>query len=509
METSQFGGVVGQVVNQFVSKSTLISAIPVIVFVGVFSAISGYLFSGSLGIVMIAVMAIIFSLPIARFAIPARMGNTDEGFLSDQVTWKESFQYSIRYSIANLVWLIPVIIFGLIIGLVGGDSSGSSFNPNPYSLMTSGSGMVFVVLMIFSMLGPLLALLVTTATDEISELFDKDLWLSFVTVYRDELVIFCANVIGAVFMFWLLFAVPLLVIAAIAFAVSDAFGAIVLGFIALLPAAISPIILGRLAGALVYSIEQEEMDDVDADNEHSQNQDQSQEQTKTTAQTASNAPLAKGATVTESSGSLTASIDHGGSNENDPLLNANNIADANPHGSKLKLIEQKLTKIDALKKNNAILLAQNAQKTTPDEPYHFAEEVLIHCQFEAFEEALPLANRAIPKAINFGDQALTFKLFNALGNHRVKLKLAPPVILRLKQCLLEGGHFLMAVQAILILIKMQPDDQAHKEMILDIAFKARQKNSKEQSKKIYAFFIKKYADNPLINIAQKGLSELS
>jgi tetratricopeptide (TPR) repeat protein len=533
METTRFGGVVGQVVSQFVSKSTLISAIPVIVFVGILSFITMYIFGDTLEIIVMPLITVIFAFPIARFAIPARMGYSDEGFLSAYASWNESFQYSLRYAVANLVWILPVIIAGLVLGL-SSTGSNSQYNSNPFFNMTTGSGILLVILMIFSMLGPLLALLVTTATEEISELFDKDLWLSFITSYREELIVFCVNVIGAVFMFWLLFSIPLLIITAIAFMIAEGLGFILLGFMGMLPLAISPIILGRLAGSLIYSLEQEELSEEEIIEDSMTNdtklKNASYQQAKPKASDSSittNASDSDKETIKDApsnSVEFTAINTEQEKSELDSTqvvqstttetsqeqTQSNSISNtANPHGSKLKLIEQKLTNIDSLKKNNAIFLAQNAQKTTPDEPYHFAEEVLIHCQFEEFEQALPLANRAIPKAINFGDHALVFKLFSALGNHRVKLKLAPPVILRLKQSLLELGHYLMAVQAILILVKMQPEEQAHKEMILDIAFKAQQAKSIEQSKKIYAFFIKKYADNPLVSVAQKGLSELN
>jgi MFS family permease len=245
---SKYGGIAGLTVTEFVSISSIISAIPVIIIIGLGFLLIGWLLPESLSLLSFPLMLLVTALPLARFAIPATRGYFDQGIFNDHIERGETTAFAVRYLIANLIWMLPIGTFSwLTISTMSDTSSG-------YGFQLGAGGAMMLLLMIAAMIGSLLSIITTCLTEEIAELFDPSLWWGLVSEYLDHLMVFCASTIGAVFIFWLYFSIPMLLLVALAFSISDGFGSLLAGFFALLPVALAPVVLGRLAGALVYSL---------------------------------------------------------------------------------------------------------------------------------------------------------------------------------------------------------------------------------------------------------------
>ncbi len=502
---TRFGGISGSTVNAFVSSATLVSAIPVILFVGLAMLIITFILPDVIEWLAGPIMLLIVAIPVARFAIPARNGHLQEGFISSHVDMQESFAFAMRYLVANLIWFIPAVLLGFAAGSLMTGSGSAGFGM--MSMIASTGGILLLIIFILSILGPLLDVLVATATDSLGEIFDKELWMSFITDFRPDFLVFCTNAIGAVIIFWMIFALPLLLVVAVAYAISSTLGTILLTFVMLLPGAISPIILGRMAGAMVYAIEQDIADyaeDVELSEMHITSEPADEESSPLVADT----PAIPSQQVAEEQINAVESNTQSAATTT-PAAERDSVPNnEQSHGSQYNLLVRKIDKLETLKVANALTMAQNAQNKDANDPYPFAEEVFIHLFADDAEKALQVANRALPKAINAQETKLCIKLFSDLGSQRTQLKLAPPIVEKLIQKLQNEKQFLLAVHALLILIKMQPDEQKHLERILDIADQAERNNKANQAKKIYQFFIKKFTGNNLVAVAKKSLSEL-
>jgi len=246
-----FGGTAGQVVRGFVRTGTLLTTIPVIV-ATVFLALVSAAMVDMLALPATAafgVMLVAASPVTGRFALAARAGDLDAGFVDGHFDGGELTSFVVRYAALTLAWGVPAAFLAswLIPNLSTSADAGIE------AMLVGPSALGLVLLLLVALLAPTLSTLVATRTDTVAEALSLDAWRWIAIARRRDLVVFYSSLIGGLILFVFIAAPLLLVLAALALAVAPTLAGMLGVFAWVAPSAASPVLLGRLAGAFVLS----------------------------------------------------------------------------------------------------------------------------------------------------------------------------------------------------------------------------------------------------------------
>jgi hypothetical protein len=242
----------GEVVVSFLRPGTLLTAIPVILLFAFFALIiafvPGLAGSGFDALIIVLVSAYV----VGRFVQPARIGHLSEGFLSMHVDGKEARSYALRYVAAVILSGAPVLVGALWLTFkMLGDSAWGFGGMGMGSMLGAGlSGALVMLLIVLIMLDLVLSHLMAASTSEYSELMGLTPWL-YLWERRADVLMFLVSAVGGIMAFWLIYFIPILVVIGLVSLVSEGAGFALMGWAAMLPAALSPILFGRLVGSFV------------------------------------------------------------------------------------------------------------------------------------------------------------------------------------------------------------------------------------------------------------------
>lgn len=423
-KVSTFRGFAGEVVASFITFDTTLSAIPVLIYYALLVLVVGLLIPQEYAMIGSLLMIFLSALPIARFAIPASRGKVDEGWFSENIKNGETVAFIIRYGAATLMWVIPV---GIVMTLTG-VSLFSVNTDDPMaaaSLMQFGiSGVVMVIVIVISIFAPTLAVLVCTATGSVKEVISIEPWRELITEHKADIAVFYSALFGGIMVFWLIYAIPMMLIIALATTAAPAAGATLAGFIMVLPVAMMPILLGRLAGVFVSG------------GKHLIDEDQGiPEVAPAPVQAAVNdAPTPATAVAVESYRPAPRSTAIATEGSGPPSYD---------HHVVPKLLE-KVKNTEPYQINNAILMANNRFNMRGDDPLISAEVALLYCKAKQFADAREWVEISLPLCLTHQHDKLAAKLLADVLPERNNLKLAPEVWERLAEVMQQFKQYPLA-----------------------------------------------------------------
>lgn len=251
-DADAFGGTAGQVIRGFVRPGTLLTTVPVIVVTLILGLVSAAVVD-MLGVpapIALVVMLVASSPVVGRFALPARDGELEAGFVEARFDGPELGSFVLRYAALTCAWALPCAVFFL---WVAPSSPASAADGGWGALLIGPTALVAVCAVVIALLAPTLSLLIATRTDTVADALSGDAWRWLAVARRRDLVVFYAALVGGMVLFVVLAAIVLLVVAALAFFVSPGLAASVALFAWIAPGAASPVLLGRLAGAFVLA----------------------------------------------------------------------------------------------------------------------------------------------------------------------------------------------------------------------------------------------------------------
>ncbi|HJN51230.1 MAG: hypothetical protein QGI68_18775 [Pseudomonadales bacterium] len=492
-----FRGLAGDVVCSFVHPSTIFKSIPVLIFfIVTIGAIAFALDDVFPFDILLSLMVLSFA--VSRFAIPAVSGEFDDGWFSSYNSNASSLAFSTRYVVITLIWSVPSAAILWLVATWGGENF--AFDLSPMSLAQSGlMGIVTVLLGLVFIFAPTLGFIICTATDEIADMFSLELWKYLLIEQKADLVVFYTSLIGGVLIFWLIYALPLIIIVMVGATLSSTVGGVLGGFIMSLPLIMAPVLLGRLCGALVKGAAQEEEPDTTSPPEPEATQSGSHSGSQSEQPTAKPSPAEQQPGLAQS-GQPSALRSDTSQETSAPMAADSRAAVSQPRQEEeeavvrytpsdentvAKLLE-KVDNVTSLHMANALLLARNRLNGRPDDPFIAAECTLLLAKSDNLTEAVESAANAIPLALHNEFHELAIRLYMACGSERRQLKLDKGQWNGLSSALIKEHHYQAAV------VCLQSSGLASAQKLKSIADLAKSNGKSKQALNILQLLLKKY-----------------
>jgi len=453
---SKFRGLAGQVVVNFLHPSSVGTAIPVILFFLLPVALIQAIFKQWL--VLDAFLSILISgIALSRFAIPASRGDLDAGWFSRSIRNGESLKFAFRYGILTVLWGIPA---GLLLFFALRSASGG---PDITHIGFSAVFLLFGVLLLI--LAPALSVIIATATDDPRDLLSFSPWRKLLVDKSQDTIAYFAAMLGGVLVFWAVYALPLMLLVAAIGAMAPGAGATIGVFLLLLPFAMTPILVGRLAGAFVAGDTENQVPEAVGADE----------------------PAKPGAADPTSS----AQPDQPAETPSSPLP-ADIPADQNAAQNLLK----KIAAIPDFQLDNALLLAQNRLNARPEDPFILAEIALLMCRATSQAGLDEAATIGIRVNLQPGRRKLAAKIFVDCGKARPALSLAAGDLKKMARYLESLNSYQAAAVAWnMAMTKLKVDPEVVQEKLLELAADAEQAGRAKDSAGIMRFLEKLFPDN--------------
>lgn len=242
-----FAGTAGEVIKGILRPDTLVTAIPVASILMPSLILAGSLawfFSRPGAITGTLLLAFVFSWLTGRFALAAREGNLTAGFLEGNS--REATGFALRWLVASSTWSVPLAI--LTLALAGHFDDSGKFQPSDMILAPVG------LMAALATLGPVFTLLAASTAHHSGDLFIADHWKCLLRERLGDVIVFAAAAIGGIGIYLLLYAIPFSALLALAYLIGGLpFLGLTAAPLCILPMALVPIYLGRLAGGFVYA----------------------------------------------------------------------------------------------------------------------------------------------------------------------------------------------------------------------------------------------------------------
>lgn len=413
VDGDSFRGLSGEVVVTFIAPATIISAVPVLILFALAIAASVLLIPDRLAFLQPLPLLLVSAVAVGRFAIPASRGALHEGWFTDQIERGETLAYALRYLLLTVLWLIPAAGLSWLAVELGGERMAMGMMFGGPSFTAYGfAGVLLLLVALIAIFAPTLAFIICAGTTRLREVVSLEPWRRLLGERRGDLVVFYAAMIGGFAVFWLIYALPLVVIVVAISAISEGAGAAAGGFILLLPVTMTPILMGRLAGALVAGAEEEAFEDtVEIEAMEPADDDP--------------APRAEPPAALP-----------------DDQAEVSRLLPTEP-GVQEKVVKR-VEETQTLHLENACLLANNRLKARPADPVAAAELVLLRCRAARLEGIEELAEKAIRINLKADNRLLAAKLYTVLGTARDHIDLQPEEYRQLAEHLQQLGGYLAA-----------------------------------------------------------------
>ncbi|RMG41983.1 MAG: hypothetical protein D6719_07430, partial [Candidatus Dadabacteria bacterium] len=244
LKTTEFRGLAGEIVAGFLKPETFLTAIPIaIVFV------IGTLLIGAIGLpqmVTVIAMFILSGFIVGRYAMSSVYGDHLAGMFSTASSAGDALNYAIRYTILTILWGLPVFLIQKYIL-----KNMFMYGFDPQSMASAGfNGIIMAITFFIIIVAPTLSYIIAAGTDSIGDLFSAKPWLWLLTTRLNDVICFYASVVGGIVTFYILYFIPLVVLAVVGMSIAGEKALLVL-VLFFTPLAASPALIGRLAGAVI------------------------------------------------------------------------------------------------------------------------------------------------------------------------------------------------------------------------------------------------------------------
>lgn len=248
MDGKAFRGESGEVVRGFLSPATFLTALPVgaaALLLGIAASFVQRRFDIPLALAVPAYLALVGPLT-GLFAMASRAGAHHAGFFEALAGHggRGAASFTLRYGLLQAAWSVPLVL----VAQQAAPWLGRSFLQGLGAQATLATW-TLVALATAALVAPALTLLVATRCDDVGEAFSAAAWRWVLRERRADLVPFLASALGGMTLFLLAALPPLALLLPLAADLAPELGAGLIFALPMLPAATTPILLGRLAGA--------------------------------------------------------------------------------------------------------------------------------------------------------------------------------------------------------------------------------------------------------------------
>ena len=293
---------------------------------------------------------------------------------------------------------------------------------------------------------PTMSFIICTATSEPGEVLSIQPWRELLGEEFPNLVVFYASMFGGVLSFWLIYAIPLGIIIGLLSLISRELAGTLGVFILSLPATMAPILIGRLAGAMVLGSQHDFAEDNDEPNasinpskaSHVPPPPKPSDKPQPPLPTANigSAPtpdLTAETNITNFSNNQT-NPKTSNASQTTPLTLEKSVADsgllstatlqAQPESIEQKLLK-KIELIRPYQLHNAITISNSRLKNRPDDPLINAETAIIKGRANEQEGLIELASKAIQLNLPENNKLLIINILQSIGNIIQTLQIEP------------------------------------------------------------------------------------
>ncbi|MDD2916202.1 MAG: hypothetical protein PHP70_12890 [Gallionella sp.] len=250
-KVSRFRGMSGEVMRQFMSPFTLLSALPILfVFALLLLAVSAL--GGRAGLITAPVFLITYTMIAGHFALPALQGEFDSGFLGSSSNGSKLWFLTGRYLALAFVFLLPVTLLLWVTMKMGVLPGSAAAMPEPLAaLQQNAVGLPMAILALLSMFMLTLCFIIAIRAGTLREAFGRDAWIWLFSDRRADLPIFYASLIGGIVIFLGIYLTPFALLAFFVFEIQLQSFTKVSDLFYLWTFSASPILFGRMCGAFV------------------------------------------------------------------------------------------------------------------------------------------------------------------------------------------------------------------------------------------------------------------
>ena len=172
-----------------------------------------------------------------------------EGIFTKHLTPGEANGFAIRYIVLTLLWLVPCLL--ILMGLTTNAAYALRIGPNLNITRFGFTAFIFLTVYIVFITAPLFSALIATYTDTVGELFSMETYSWLFSERKADILSFVSLVVGGVFVFYMIYIIPMCVISVIARKISYRLGFMVMSFFYSAPMMLAPVLVGRACGAFV------------------------------------------------------------------------------------------------------------------------------------------------------------------------------------------------------------------------------------------------------------------
>lgn len=536
-----FRGLSGEVIYSFISPATLISALPVFIFFFLFGAAISFI-PEALFPLHLLLIYLVSAVAVSRYALPASRGIFNCGWFNSHIEKGETIAFTLRYAALTLLWGIPcVILIGLASlyatqGLTPGNLSFENL-----AIGNSGiSGILMLAVFLIMLFAPTMSYIIATATNHVHEVIGLNPWRELLFDEFPNLVVFYASLFGGIFAFWVVYAIPLGLFTLLLSFLSPTAAGIIAIFIFSLPGAMMPILIGRLAGALVhgsqldYEIDDEVINSPERANSperinnspeltnntpepstsnsgypFSQSSPSIQTEyppnmgnnyTSETSPTSPQTPASSSVSQTsdrpasdtsKSSISLSKSPVTPAKDSEDSTINTDLLTQVTPNNQPDTIEQKLLKKIDAIpphQLNNSITICNSRLNNRPEDALVNAEMTILKARAQQTEGLVDLASKAIHLNLKENYQLLVDTILLSLTDEILVLNMELADYRACANRLIEMDHLYKSALCMTGAKRVLPSTQELEIFLLNLAMKANKKKQQNQTVGILKLF---------------------
>lgn len=450
---SKFRGTSGEVVTQFISPMTYVSALPIVAGMLILSWVCGY-FGTYRTYISTFFMSVFLIMATMRHAIPASRGDMEPtNDLGEIVT------YTGRNLLLNAAWFIPWILLWNVQGK-SATVAAPAFMMNPLSLLQSPLILLLRALLVLCVfLLPSLCLLVSLYSSTIKGLFTRHSWSWLLNQRRQDLAPYWSGLLGGSLVMMLCALLPSLVLIYIGFKDTPKTGMYIAGFLYFWVSSTIPELNGKLAGVFVADdfVQLEFIED---------------EPLTIVAEQVSPVPVIRAQPV-----------------------------EAKPD---MANIESRMAAIEPDRLTEAVEAAVELETSMSAPIRGQIEQMLLAIRQGDKKNALSSAAKAIDGATQRGFTDIGMKLFERLGGDRRSLKLAAYSLEILGNMYQQKKLLLDAAWCFHAAANTAGDSIKAQKRLFQIAEIAEKSGNNKDAHTLYGILLKQYPDSTLSEFAQQG-----
>jgi len=521
-QLTEFSGVAGRVLQRSVSAGSLATGITLGLVLVAGNAL--FVFAGAEKLAT-PFTQIIMALALARFAANGLYGEwSGTVFSAVGGSWGQVGLIALRYLALTAVWLVPMLLMG--VGLNEGLSMGTGMG------MMSGKAVAFAVIYFVALtLTPPLFLIVAVKAANFGDVFTPAHWKRSFGGRFEELFAIYVVYTGAMGMVLILSIPPV----ALALSANAKFGLVLAGLSLCMLFGVSVNLLGRLCGffacgelgtssikrstAPAPQVGSSPLSPAPAPQPQIQ---PAPEPTTARSEAALTGIQPEGPAVPQPTNDAgletlplaTPSLHVPTSLRSTPTpVPPVSVTETNAAANRPPLLDAARRVEAAMKRFNlepeiAVSAIEELRNSFAPNPHVLQALAICKYRLGHVEEALQIANRALPLCFDRGQVQLGARLFSELRPHMDQLNLDSERILFIATTLAKADDLAGAAKAYSALISIDPDDDAAVKGLLQVAEIILHKKGKpEAAAKVYGYLMQHCSTSPLVEFMSQGLEE--